>query len=128
MKNIDHNQPVTVHAETRAIPTFPVRDVTDLDIAFPGNVSHLMPAPNDIPREFSHAKNMWNRFFNDMFYSGILTADLRPRDGIDPQKALRHIRAIAGSFQPQHEHKEAAVAYLMSQWFTDDSTWVTKGR
>jgi len=22
-----------------------------------------------------------------------------------------------GSFEPQHEHKEAAVAYLMSLWF-----------
>jgi len=40
-----------------------------------------------------------------------------PNDGIDQNKALRHIKAILGSFEPKHEHKEAAAAYLLSLWF-----------
>ena len=100
--------------------------VSDLDLAFPASVSHLMPEWSDIPQEFKGHGSKWNRFFSDMFFSGISSADLQPNEGIEADVALRHIRVISGSFEPKHEHKEAAVAYLMSQWFKDSSTWEVK--
>lgn len=97
--------------------------VSDIDLAFPAQVSHLMPAYDDIPREFKNGHTKWNKFFGDMFFSGLKNAKLVAKDGIDGTQAARHIRAISGSFEPKHEHKEAAVAYLMSLWFDDSSTW-----
>lgn len=32
-------------------------------------------------------------------------------------KAFRHLAACQGSFEPKHEHKQAAVAWLASLWF-----------
>lgn len=98
-------------------------EVNDLDIAFPATVRHLMPKYSEVPEEFQGNSSKWNRFFSDMFYRGIKNADLKPKEGIDKDKAMRHIRCVAGSFEPKHEHKEAAVAYLMSLWFDDSSTW-----
>ena len=96
-------------------------EVSDIDVVFPANVMNLMPAYKDIPEEFRNfnSKNKWNKLFNDWFYRGIINLQLDPKDGIDTNKALRHIKAIMGSFQPKHEHKEAAVAYLFSLWFKD---------
>lgn len=82
-----------------------------------------MPPYSEIPEEFLWANGKWNEFFSDMFYSGIKDLKLNPRDGVDTRKALRHMRCVASSYEPEHEHKEAAVAYLMSLWFEDSSTW-----
>ena len=94
-------------------------EVADLDIAFPANISHLMPSYDEIPKEYKGGHTKWNQLFNDWFFFGVQKLNLVPQDGIDKQKALRHIRAILGSFEPSHEHKEAACAYLFSQWFQD---------
>lgn len=90
---------------------------------FPANVSHLMPAYQDIPDEFKHGNAKWNRFQSEWFYGGINAAGLKAKDGIDKAVALRHLGAIQGSFEPKHEHKQAAVAYLASLWFDPSSTW-----
>ncbi len=98
----------------------PVQDVTDLDVVFPGNVEALMPKWEDIPKEFRGWRaTKWNGVFNDWFYAGLRNASWMPKDGVDTAKALRHIKAIMGSWNPKHEHKEAAVAYLLSEWFED---------
>ena len=105
---------------------FPVAEISDVDAAFPTDVSRLMPPYAAIPREFRHGTtNKWNRLFNDMFFSGLTKLELKPKQGIDKDRAWRHIRTICGSWDPKHEHKEAAVAYLLSQWF-EDATWETK--
>lgn len=100
----------------------PIQDVTDIDVAFPASVSHLMPAYADIPKPFKDGSTKWNQLATDWFFCGIKNLELTPKDGVDPTKALRHLKCIMGSFEPQHEHKEAAVAYLLSEWFTD-VTW-----
>jgi hypothetical protein len=106
---------------------FPVAEIDDVTAAFPADVGSLMPPYADIPREFKHGRTKWNRLFSDMFYFGLSSLQLAPRDGIDKQKAWRHIRTISQSFQPAHEHKEAAVAYLLDQWF-EDATWTRAER
>lgn len=96
--------------------------VDDLRLAFPANVAELMPSYHDIPDDFRRGRGgaaQWVRFQRDWFFRGIKGVKLIPKDGIDPNQALRHLKAIQGSFEPSHEHKEAAVAYLASLWFEE---------
>lgn len=105
------------------------KEVTDTDIAF-GSVKGLMPEYKDIPKEFnsySGSKGWSNQLFADWFYSGLTKLELVPREGIDKDKALRHIRAIMRSFEPKHEHKEATCSYLLDKWF-ESGKWVRKTR
>lgn len=101
-------------------------EVSVLEAAFSGVVSHLMPAYDEIPAEFQrHRGTLWNRVQMQWFYRGIDPAGFVPKPGIERDAALRHLKAIQGSFEPKHEHKEAAVAYLMSLWFEDYTGEVT---
>lgn len=99
----------------------PNENLTPVDVAFPARVSHLMPEWDDIPKEFRdyNSNGKWNKFFSDCFHFGIKDLKLKPNEGIDPVKAMTHIRCIMGSFEPKHEHKGASIAYLMSLWFDD---------
>lgn len=97
----------------------PVPDVNGLSVAF-GNVAHLPPM-KDIPEEFKgHRGNKWTELFSQWFYSGLPKGtEFVPKPGVDKSKALAAIRAVMVSFEPKHEHKEAGVAYLLSEWFDD---------
>lgn len=100
------------------------QEITDLEIAFPANVDKLMPPQASIPEDFVCGRTFWNKLFHHIFFYG---ADLRPlkaKTDVDKQLALRHLRAVMGSFEPKHEHKESASAYLLSLWFElpDEST------
>ncbi len=101
--------------------TITPQDVDDLDIAFPATVRHLMPPMDEIPDEFKGIGmgTKWNKFVSDWFFNGIKTRTLTVKEGIDDTQAMRHLRTIMGSFEPKHEHKEAAVAYLLSLWYKD---------
>lgn len=104
--------------------TFPIAEFTKIDAAFgPRNVLQYMPAYEDIPDEFKDSRlTKWNRLFAEMFYRGLSDVKLTPKEGIDPEKAWQHLRCIAASWDSKHEHKEAAFAYLCSQWF-EDADW-----
>lgn len=84
-------------------------------LAFPAGISKLIPAYDDIPREFKTGTNPWVKFQRQWFYGGLQKMP-KPKPGVDIQKAMRHLMAIQGRFEPKHEHKEAAVAFLASQW------------
>ena len=85
----------------------------------------LLPPMADIPQEFQrwNPNGKWQKFASDWFFSGLADLKLIPKEGVDQKIALNHLRAIIGSFEPQHEHKEAAVAWLASLWFEESSTW-----
>ena len=98
--------------------------VSALDVAFCCNAMELMPAYKDIPEEFrnfiGHNQNQFLKWQQKWFYDGLKKEDIskiKPKKGVIVGKALRHLQAIQGSFEPQHEHKEAGVAYLASLWF-----------
>lgn len=92
------------------------QEVSNLDIAFGGDVSNLMPPKDEIPDKFYQTKYM--RLAEQWFYSGINVSELgKPKLGIDSKIAMRHLNAIMGSWEPRHEDKLSAVAYLISQWF-----------
>jgi hypothetical protein len=97
------------------------KDITGVDAVFPTTIEGFLPAMKDIPKEFKEngADNKWLKLFNQMFFCGGKFGKITAKPGIDAQKAFRHIRYCMGSFEPQHERKEAGCAYLMSLWFED---------
>ncbi len=111
---------MTTTSQSLAPPFQPVL-LSKMDVAFPAHALRLMPATEAIPAEFKdrNSQTKWNRLFADWFYFGLDKATFTPKAGIDKSAALGHISAIMGSFEPKHEHKEAAVAFLFSLWFDD---------
>lgn len=91
--------------------------IDDVLYAFPGHLDRLMPATEAIPREF-FATNDWTIFVNRWFFQGWPeTLNLYERPDVDAMAAYRHLHTILRSFEPKHEHKIAAVAWLMSRWY-----------
>ena len=77
--------------------------------------------PPDIPKEFYKSYgNTWVDLVNAWFFSGLpKETEFIPVEGIDGNDALRHIKSIMKSWEPQHEDKTAACAYLLSIWFKE---------
>lgn len=103
-------------------PIMTPQEVSDVDIAFPAHVSHLMPKYAEIPEQYKRGGSWGNKLFSDMFFNGVKGLELTPKKDIDPKKAIRHIKCILGSFEPKHEHKEAAIAMLLEEWF-ESAKW-----
>ena len=95
--------------------------VDDIRLAFPAGVTEdLMPDVDDIPAEFRDGDNKWCALANRWFGRGLpATVEFHLRPGIDGETAYRHLSALLGSFEPKHQDKIAAVAFLMNAWFTD---------
>lgn len=103
---------------------------TPQDITNPFTTSEsLLPPYAEIPDEFKNfnRQTKWNKLFNDVFYKGLKSLELKPKDGIDKEKAWRHIGIAMRGWDSKHEHKEAGVAYLMSLWFEDVKWEVSNG-
>lgn len=96
-------------------------DVDDVMLAFPAHVvGKYLPEYEDIPEEFKRGRTKWNDVMSQWFFKGLPgETEFIPKKDIDGSKALRHLKACLGSYEPSHEHKEAGVAYLMSLWFED---------
>jgi len=106
--------------------------IDDALLAFPARVEHLMPLNEpDYKKEYREgysSRDTWGfKLFGDWFYSGLETLELKPKEGIDQQTALRHIRTVMGSFQPSHEDKTASCAWMFEHWF-ESAEWKAKER
>ncbi len=95
---------------------FPIKEITN---PFPASLEGWMPDYKDIPDTFKHGRTKWNKIMNEMFFMGGKVTKMVPKEGVNPEKALRHIYYCLSSFEPKHEHKEAGVAFLMNEWFDD---------
>lgn len=94
------------------------RDVTDLDMAFPAVINNLLPDEEKIPEEFFDEGNPWVCLARRWFYEGLPQATVfEAKPGIELRRAMRHLRAVLGSFHVGYKHKIAAVAYLLALWF-----------
>jgi hypothetical protein len=91
----------------------------DIEVAFGANALDYMPPRDEIPEEFKSSSNKWRKFQADWFFYGLLSHKDKVKKGIDATLAWQHLRMIQGSWDPKHEHKEEAVAYLASLWFDD---------
>lgn len=97
-----------------------IPEISDVDAAFPTKVP--LPAWNDIPKEFRerwHRRDGFHGVVSRIFYEGGRWEDfgLKPKKGVDEAKARRAIITCLRSWEPQHEHKVAGVAYMLSEWF-----------
>lgn len=102
----------------------PVPDLAAVDVAF-GNIKH-MPKYETLPDDFKRGHNEYCDAVSAWFFSGakgtpdgLIIDGVRftAKAGVDRDKALRAIKAVLGSFEPKHEHKEAACAFMLSEWF-----------
>jgi len=107
---------------------FPVKEASDVDMVFPAKLAGFIPSMDEIPAEFKgfNLNNKWLRTQADWFFNGITIVNIVPKPDVDVQKAMRHLAVIQRSFEPSHEHKEAAVAFLMSEWFEEFEYTVNK--
>lgn len=96
------------------------QDIDGVSLVFPTGVKDKMPEYKDIPKDFkNNQNNPYVRMQQTWFYKGLKGVELKPKPGIDLNKALRHLSYIQGSWEPKHEHKEAGVAYLASLWLEE---------
>jgi hypothetical protein len=100
------------------------KQATRGDIVFgPRNVHEWLPPWESIPAEFKRGKTAWNRLASAWFFTGLSELNAKTKPGIERSHALGHLKAVLNSMEPSHEHKEAGVAFLLSQWFEDGATW-----
>lgn len=89
------------------------KPVDDATVHF-GGIDGLMPPYSEVR---AAERSKWADWQSEWFFSGLKRYPV-PKPGIDLQMAMRHLRAINGSFAPKHEHKQAATAFLANLWFT----------
>lgn len=76
-----------------------------------------------IPSRFTAAPDAWGDVASTLMWAGssaILSAV--PKPGIDREQALLHVGAVLLAVDLAVEHREAAAAYLLSEWFDSIST------
>lgn len=99
------------------------KEVDDVHLAFPVNIDEWLPSWDEIPEDFreglSDQAHKWRKFQGDWFFGGLMDVEVDLKEGIDEKTAWRHLGTIQGSYDPKHEHKVAAVAWLASLWFND---------
>ena len=105
---------------------FAVPELDRVQEAFPADALKWMPAWEDLPAKY---RDMWGpmeslRIVNTWFYSGLADdVAFHPREGVDAEAAYRVVAATLRSFAPKHEHKIAACAYMIDQWFEKVEGW-----
>lgn len=96
---------------------YSIVEVSAVEVAFPGNVKHLMPKyDGDGAFRRGWAADLAQRWF----YYGLSEGDLpTPKEGVDLTMALRHMGCVLRSFEPKHEHKMECIAKLFANWFCE---------
>lgn len=97
--------------------------------AFPADALDYMPSEEDCA-EWRNRQGWQLELQRDWMFRGIVDIQLIPkREGwgqAEIDHAARQIGAIQDSYAPKHEHKEAAVAFLIDQWFSH-ARWKVPG-
>lgn len=91
-----------------------IPEVKDVDIAFSvvrTNTELLLEART---KGFYNGHTKFNDMFSNLFFSGGVIAVKPSISAEDKTRALRYYKALAGSFEPKHEEKEAVCALILS--------------
>jgi len=92
--------------------------VDGLQLAFGADLERLLPPWNEIPEKYKDHDHPMSAVVTRWFFSGLPKGTrFVPRPGIDKNVALRQVATCLRSFEPQHEHKKAGVAYLLDLFF-----------
>ncbi len=91
------------------------RDFDGLDASFGAKRSDY-PSAADVPNHPMHPS--FERVASKIFFRGGKLNDfgLSFKPGVDGIKAMTAVRSLMGSFEPQHEHKIAVVAWALREW------------
>ncbi len=94
-----------------------IPEISDAEMVF--GVAPPLPAWEEIPEKFRQERSPFNRIASKLFFKGGRLSDLglAPKEGVDLRMALRALECCLASFEPAHEHKEAGVAFMLSEWF-----------
>ncbi|TRB05837.1 hypothetical protein EXN61_11425 [Agrobacterium tumefaciens] len=97
--------------------TFPV--FNGASAAFGARLKDYPPMSSvpEVRKEFRNA-------FNTLFFRGGSLADfgLSIKPGLDRDQVMTALRSLMSSFDPKHEHKEAVVAWCLSEWCVETPT------
>lgn len=100
----------------------PIRtlEVNDVDLAFPADISRLMPTQEEIDKIPEACLEGAQTFVSIWFHLG-LDHETRwiPAPGVYLGDAFRHLDACMRSFEPKHEDKLLGCAALVSRFFAD---------
>lgn len=97
---------------------FAIPETNNLDAAF-GNIDFI-PRMNDLPTKFQdYHNNKFCKIASKLFFNGgsLKGHQLQAKKGVDIGKAVNALQSVLASFEPKHEHKMAAVGFLISEWF-----------
>lgn len=91
------------------------RDFDGIDASFGAKRSDY-PSMADVPSHQLHRS--FESVASKLFFRGGKLDDfgLSFKPGIDRIKAMTAIRSLMNSFEPQHEHKMAVVAWALREW------------
>lgn len=105
----------------------PIPEVSPVDIAFPARGAQIAPPLCEIPEPFFAGGTKGHRFFSDWFFARVdwSRVGMLPKEGVDPAAAFRVLEVVVGTRAIKQEHKEAAVSYLLHEWF-EDFRWATR--
>lgn len=111
-----------------------IPDLQRVDVIF-GDIKH-MPKYETVPDEFKKGRGVFCDAISEWFFNGAQSATdgikiggitFKAKPGVPAGKALAAIKAVLSSFEPKHEHKEAACAFMLSEWFDVQKTTTTVG-
>jgi hypothetical protein len=88
-----------------------------VDCAFGARLKDYPPY-DTIPEKFRLGHSQANKVVSTLFFRGGKLEDfgLRLKVGVDPSAFYGAFKAMLCSFEPKHEHKEAACAWLVSEF------------
>lgn len=101
------------------------QEISDERKANPYEVTYILPPKENIPIEFSNFVDpipevkKWLDLFKDRLFSGVTVTKMIPKKGLSAGRAWDNLEMIVESMQPNHDYKEAAYAFLASEWFED---------
>ena len=96
--------------------------VDDVLLAFPARViGVLIPPWDEIPEKFRNFSSGYEELASHGCFYAVEFRQEVLADGIKAELAIRHLTAVARSFEPKHEHKQAAIAFLISLWLKEEA-------
>ena len=98
--------------------------VSDMDVMLGADgdlLDRLMPFTEESAEYRKHYKGKFADKVSDLFFKGGSTQEWKTKEGIDRNMALRHFKAVLKSFAPSHELKTSACAFMLQEWFEEES-------
>lgn len=94
-----------------------IPDLDGVDATFGASLK-AYPKYEAIPEPFRRGNTKFNDAVSGLFFRGGKLEDfgLRLKADTNRLRFFTAMRALLSSFEPQHEHKEATVAWLLSEY------------